>query len=93
MELERILELVSPEVHAGLQRAVEIGKWDDGTPLTREQRELCLQAVIAWEARHLENEARTGYIDRGSKAEGEVCAGHDDEPAVIRIVRDSTGLG
>ena len=39
------------------------------------------------------SEARTGYIDRGAKAEGELCATHDEEPAVIRIVRDSTGLG
>jgi hypothetical protein len=93
MDFNAILEMITPEVHASLRRAVEIGKWADGVALTREQRELCLQAVIAWEARHLENEARTGYIDRGSKAEGEVCAGHDDEPAVIRIVRDSTGLG
>ena len=80
---------------ASLRRAVEIGKWADGVALTREQRELCLQAVIAWEARYLENEARTGYIDRGVKSEGERCATHehDDEPEVIRIVRDSTGLG
>jgi len=42
---------------------------------------------------HLASEARTGYIDRGAKSEGEVCGTHaDDEPAVIRIVRDSTGL-
>jgi hypothetical protein len=88
MDLEAILQLVTPEVHAGLMRAVEIGKWDDGTPLTREQRELCLQAVIAFEARELPPEQRTGWIDRGSKAEGELCATPHDEPTVVRIIRD-----
>jgi uncharacterized protein YeaC (DUF1315 family) len=52
-----------------------------------EQRELCMQAVIAWEARHLPPEDRVGHIDRGSKAVGEVCAS-PSEPEVIRIIRD-----
>jgi uncharacterized protein YeaC (DUF1315 family) len=67
---------------------VEIGRWADGNPLTREQRELCLQAVIAFEARELPAERRTGYIDRGSKATGERCSAEDDEPTVVRIIRD-----
>ena len=94
MDFNTIVEMITPEVHASLRRAVEIGKWADGVALTREQREQCLQAVIAWEARHLASEQRTGYIDRGSKAEGEVCGTHehDDEPDVIRIVRDMSGL-
>lgn len=88
MDLDSILQLVTPEVHAGLRTAVEIGKWADGTMLTREQRELCLQALIAWEARHLQPEERVGHIDRGSKAEGETCATPHDEPEIIRIIRD-----
>ena len=94
MDFNAILAMITPEVHESLRRAVEIGKWADGAALTREQRELCLQAVIAWEARHLASEQRTGYIDRGAKAEGEVCGTHehDDEPDVIRIVRDMSGL-
>ena len=64
MDFNTIVEMITPEVHASLRRAVEIGKWADGVALTREQREQCLQAVIAWEARHLASEARTGYIDR-----------------------------
>ena len=83
MDFKDILQLLTPEVHETLKRAVEIGKWTDGSVLSREQRELCLQAVIAYDARHLAAEERSGYIDRGSK-QG-LC---DDEPAVIRIVRD-----
>jgi len=87
MDLHAILQYVTPEVHAELLRAVEIGRWADGTALTREQRELCLQAVIAFEARALPAEQRTGFIDRGSKAAGDRCAS-PDEPSVVRIVRE-----
>lgn len=85
MNLDDILTLITPEVHAALRTAVEIGKWADGNPLTPEQREQCMQALIVYEARNLGTEERTGYIDRGSKAEGARC--EDEEPAVIRIVR------
>ncbi|MFM7275776.1 MAG: YeaC family protein [Gammaproteobacteria bacterium] len=88
MDLEDILRIVTPEVHEGLRQAVEIGKWPDGTPLLREQRELCMQALIAWEARNLPPEQRTGHIDRGSKADGDRCATPSDEPEVIRFIRD-----
>jgi hypothetical protein len=88
MQFHAILQLVTPEVHAGLRRAVELGKWADGAPLSRAQRELCLQALIAWEARELDPEQRAGHIDRGHKTEGEVCSTPADEPAVVRIIRD-----
>lgn len=88
IDIDQLLRLVTPEVHAGLRRAVELGKWHDGTPLTREQRELCLQALIAYESRRLAPEERVGYIDRGSKRDGEQCDADRDEPDVVRIVRD-----
>lgn len=92
MQIEEILQLVTPEVHAGLRRAVELGKWADGAALSREQRELCLQALIAWEARALAPEQRAGFIDRGSKAADEHCAAPPaDEPAVVRIIRQQGG--
>ena len=92
MDLEAILQFVTPEVHAALQRAVETGRWADGVELSREQRELCMQAVIAFEARELPPEQRTGYIDRGSKTTTDRCAHPaDDEPAVIRIVQERSG--
>ena len=89
MDFNTILEMITPEVHGSLRRAVEIGKWADGVALTREQREQCLQAVIAYEQRHLEARQRTGYIDLGAKAGSRDAPG--EEPEVIRIVRDMGG--
>lgn len=90
MDFEAMLQLITPEVHSGLRRAIEIGKWADGAALTGEQRELCMQALIAWEVHNLPSEERTGHIDCGSKTRGEVCATPaDEEPELIRIVRAS----
>lgn len=51
-----------PEIIEGFKRAIEIGKWPDGNKLTSEQREVCMQAVIAWEFHHLAEDERTGYV-------------------------------
>lgn len=69
MNIEQMLAVLNPEIVERLRTAVEIGKWPNGEPLTQEQRETCLQAVIAWEVKHLPEEERTGYINRGSKKE------------------------
>lgn len=81
MDFQQLIDNITPEIHRNLKRAVEIGKWPDGRPLSAEQRELSLQAVILYEARHLAEHERTGFIDRGSKAEGEVCDDDHDHAA------------
>ncbi|AGZ34302.1 DUF1315 domain-containing protein [Pseudomonas sp. SWI6] len=58
----QMIENITPEIYASLKTAVEIGKWSDGRKLTPEQKELSLQAVIAWEMKNLPEEQRTGYM-------------------------------
>jgi len=41
---------------------VEIGRWPTGAKLTPDQRQMSLQAVIAYEMKHLPAEERTGYV-------------------------------
>lgn len=62
---EELLAGMTPEIHARLKEAVELGKWPNGERLTQEQVELCLQAVIAWDVRNLPESERVAYIDRG----------------------------
>ena len=57
-----MIENITPEIYQSLKTAVEIGKWSDGRKLTAEQKELSLQAVIAWEIQNLPEEERTGYM-------------------------------
>lgn len=77
MNIEQILKTLTPEIVAKLKTAVELGKWDNGVALTKEQRQICMQAVLIWEHKHLPETERTGYIDRGTKEEDEHCDSHD----------------
>ena len=79
MNFEKLISSMTPDIHASLKRAIELGKWPDGKALTQEQKELCMEAVINYEQKFLPEEERVGYIDRGSKADGEMC--DDDKPA------------
>lgn len=56
------IENITPEIYQSLKLAVEIGKWPDGRKLTQEQKELTLQALIAWETHNLPEEERIGYM-------------------------------
>lgn len=63
-EFDALIEQMSEQAWENMRKAVETGRWPDGRALKDGQRELCMQAVIAWEARHLPEEARTGYMRR-----------------------------
>lgn len=85
--IDKMLEALTPEIVDSFRRAIETSKWPDGRRLTDAQRATCMQAVIAWEHRHLPENQRTGYIDKGDKKEGEVCESthdhdHDHEKPV-----------
>ncbi|CAH0992508.1 hypothetical protein SIN8267_02640 [Sinobacterium norvegicum] len=67
MDLEKILATITPEVYANLQRAIELGKWADGKVLTVEQKELCMQAIIAYGEKNLIEEDRTGFVNMSEK--------------------------
>lgn len=84
LTLEKMLEVLNPEVVASLKLAVEIGKWPDGRRLTKEQREICLQAVIAWDMKNLPEEERIGYVnkDKGEDACDDTHHHHDGDAPV-----------
>ncbi len=62
MDFQQLLQSITPDTYAALRRAVELGKWPNGDRLTREQRELCMQAVIAYDARNKPEAERVGHI-------------------------------
>lgn len=73
---EKLLASLTPDLIEVFRRSIETGKWPDGRRLSDEQRATCMQAVIAWEHRHLPEAERTGYIDKGEK-DGDHCDSHD----------------
>lgn len=84
MDYRQLLDAITPEIYQRLCRAVELGKWPDGKPLTREQKEQSMQAIIAYDGSHHSEDQRVGYIDRGKKA-GEVCDDPGAETSVDEL--------
>ena len=85
MNYDTLINSMSPEIYRSLRRAMELGRWPDGKPLSAEQRGTVMEALIAWGAQHLPEEQRIGYIDRGHKA-GEVC--DDPDTTTIKWLQD-----
>ncbi|MCY4473185.1 MAG: DUF1315 family protein [Kistimonas sp.] len=74
MNLEHIVERLTPEQAAQLRQALELGKWSDGRVLEPQHREQGMRTLLLWEARHLPQERRTGFLPqgcRGKKKTGE----------------------
>lgn len=88
VDFEKLIENITPDVYEALKRAIEIGKWPDGRVLTDDQRSLCMEAVIVYDQRFVEEQQRVGFIDRGSKSAGETCdapaAGSPDQEAPLK---------
>lgn len=64
----KMIDDINPDTYDSLRQSLELGKWPDGTRLTREQKELTMMAIIAWEQKNLPEEERTGYLG------GDQCA-------------------
>lgn len=82
MNFDQVSQNLDPQVYQSLKAAVELGKWPNGQPLSEEQKSICMQAIIVYEAKHLPPEQRTGYIERNTGA-----CGHDDDPSDESPVR------
>lgn len=52
MNVEQLLSAMTPEVYERLNYAIETGRWLDGTPITKEQRDSCMQAVMLYQSKH-----------------------------------------
>jgi len=94
MNIDTLLSAMTPEVYTRLRQAVETGKWPDGTVLSEEQRESCMQAVLLYQSKieksseHMTvNEA--GEIVHKSKREfREALQAEQDENTIARFSQD-----
>ncbi|AIU66293.1 MULTISPECIES: YeaC family protein [Vibrio] len=74
MDAEQLINAITPEAYERLLYAVETGKWPEGTPLSQEQRDSCMQAVMLYQSKHNAEAqhmtvAQGGEISFKSKAE------------------------
>ncbi|MGR5235646.1 YeaC family protein [Vibrio alfacsensis] len=52
MDAEQVLKAITPEVYDRLIYAVETGRWPEGTTLSKQQRDSCMQAVMLYQSKH-----------------------------------------
>ena len=87
-EFLQAIRQMPQEVYERLKTAVELGKWPDGKTLTDEQKATSLQAVMAWQAMHIDNPehmniGRDGEIVMKSKSE--LKRQYRDEEEIVRV--------
>ena len=59
--LAELIDNISPAIYDSLKSAIELGKWSDGSRLSSDQVDKCMQAVILYEAENLPQQQRTGF--------------------------------
>ncbi len=62
MNIEELSSALNPEIYERFKTAIELGKWPNGDILSKEQKQICIQAIIAYEHKHVKHEERTGYL-------------------------------
>lgn len=62
MNYNDLIANLTPEIYENIKRAVELGKWPNGLVLSKEQKEHCLQAIIAYDLQHKKLNERVGYV-------------------------------
>lgn len=85
MNYEELIQSMTPDMHASLKRAVELGKWPNGQRLTPEQKDICLRAVIAYDQKNVAPEEQVGYIDR-TRPDGKQHGSDPREPDILKIL-------
>ncbi|MCF2946671.1 YeaC family protein [Paraglaciecola aquimarina] len=65
MDPTSLLKNMSPEIYQKLRQSVETGKWLDGSPLTEQQKETCMQAVMMYQAKVLKSDQHMTVGENG----------------------------
>jgi uncharacterized protein YeaC (DUF1315 family) len=85
MSFETVAQNLTPEIYHRLKDSLQLGKWPDGKALSREQKEICMEAIISYEiANHIPEAERVGYLNRDRPT---ACASGTDD----RAGNDKTG--
>ncbi|MCG7487938.1 MULTISPECIES: YeaC family protein [Vibrio] len=89
MDAEQLVNAITPEAYERLLYAVETGKWPEGTPLSQQQRDSCMQAVMLYQSKH-NSEAQHMTVAKGGevsfKSKSELKKQFaDDQDDILRV--------
>lgn len=75
MRFEDLATQMTPDIYSRLREAVELGRWPNDVVLTKEQKNLCLQAIITYEVNNdVPIEQRTGYVQQSCQSAPDVIS-------------------
>ncbi len=80
MNFEQLIESMTPDIYQTMKTSVEIGKWPDGTPLTQEQKEAAIRAVMVYDAQNSDEHSEPFRV----QPDGSVRLGK--EPATRQLI-------
>ncbi|MDX1451809.1 MAG: DUF1315 family protein [Oleiphilaceae bacterium] len=87
MKFEDLAQQLDPEIYERFKQALALGKWPDGRVLTPEQKEICMQSVMLYEAKHgVPETERLGYVDTERK-QSSCGSDHGDESGDSDTIR------
>ena len=67
MDYNTLIGQMTPEIYENLKSSLELSKWPNGQRMTEQQKEVCMEAIIAYEYKFKSEKERTGYIEKGKK--------------------------
>ena len=87
MKFEDVARQLDPELYQRFKTALELGKWPDGRFLTKAQKEVCLQAIMMYEAQQdIPEKERVGYVDKEKRKKQETQSVEPDDLSPLRIL-------
>ena len=88
MNFDELAASLTPDMYSRLKESVELGKWPNGVALTREQKALCLEALLKYEVNQgVPEEQRIGYVPVPDKPKQPV-----DDTQVLHLRDDGETL-
>ena len=67
-DFTQVAQNLDAETYQRLKQAIELRKWPNGERLNDEQLATSMQAVIAYEAKHIPEHQRTGYMEQSCES-------------------------
>jgi uncharacterized protein YeaC (DUF1315 family) len=84
MNIEDLINSMTPQIYSNMKEAVELGRWGDGRQMSKEQKTHCVEAMIRFE--HLNDVTETervGYVDMTNKRKKKASS---DDAQPIKII-------
>lgn len=69
MTVEELIAAMTPDVYRNMKSALELSRWPDGRKMEKEQKPLCMEALIRYEnSANIPEDQRIGYMEAACKS-------------------------